>query len=71
MTIKQLSQATGVRQSTLKYYSELGILPFEQEAEGLRRQFDKKIAEMRLKHIAAMKRANLDMEAIQEKLRNG
>jgi len=37
LTIGELAEVFGVRQTTLKYYTELGILPFSQAGERLKR----------------------------------
>ena len=38
VTIGELTRLTGVRYSTLKFYTEEGFLPFEQEEEKLTRR---------------------------------
>lgn len=39
VTIGELARLTGVRYSTLKYYTEEAMLPFEQEEENLTRRY--------------------------------
>ena len=39
VTIGELVRLTGVRYSTLKFYTEEGMLPFEQEEENLTRRY--------------------------------
>ena len=39
VTIGELARLTGVRYSTLKYYTEEGLLPFEQAEENLTRRY--------------------------------
>ena len=39
VSIGELSRLTGFRYSTLKYYTEEGMLPFEQEEENLTRRY--------------------------------
>ena len=39
VSIGELSRLTGCRYSTLKYYTEEGMLPFEQEEENLTRRY--------------------------------
>ena len=41
LSIGELAKVSGVRQSTLKYYTEIGILPFTQEGERLLRKYKK------------------------------
>lgn len=42
VTIGELTRLTGVRYSTLKFYTEEGMLPFEQEEENLTRRYRRK-----------------------------
>ena len=44
VSIGELVRITGVRYSTLKYYTEEGMLPFEQTEENLTRRFPREIA---------------------------
>lgn len=39
VSIGELARLTGCRYSTLKYYTEEGMLPFEQEEEHLTRRY--------------------------------
>lgn len=39
VTIGELVRLTGVRYSTLKFYTEEGMIPFEQEEENLTRRY--------------------------------
>lgn len=39
ISIGELARLTGVRYSTLKHYTEEGMLPFEQEEENLTRRY--------------------------------
>lgn len=39
VSIGELVRLTGVRYSTLKFYTEEGMLPFEQEEENLTRRY--------------------------------
>ena len=49
VTIGELVRLTGVRYSTLKFYTEEGMLPFEQEEEKIRnlRQEGKSVPEIK------------------------
>jgi DNA-binding transcriptional MerR regulator len=64
MEITELSTLTGERVSTLKYYSEQGILPFEQKGEGLRRKFRKDMAVKRLNEIKKLKEKGFSIPQI-------
>jgi len=68
LRIGDLAKATGTRLSTLKYYSDIGILPFEQEGARLTRRYDKAKAIERLKEIGALKENGLGVEEIKKKL---
>lgn len=41
VSIGELSRITGCRYSTLKHYTEEGMLPFQQEEENLTRRYDR------------------------------
>jgi len=41
---KALAQRGGVRESPIKYYSELGLLPYRQAGEGLARRYEQALA---------------------------
>lgn len=51
LRIGELADKAGLRYSTIKYYSEIGILPFEQNGERLGRRFEKDKSLKRLKEI--------------------
>lgn len=58
VTIGELVRLTGVRYSTLKFYTEEGMLPFEQAEENLTRRYRRvesiaRIAEIRTWRDAA------------------
>jgi DNA-binding transcriptional MerR regulator len=55
INIGELSLISGVRQSTLKFYCEIEILPFEQAGIGLNRKFNRVNALSRLKEIEDLK----------------
>lgn len=65
---KQLAQLTGARESTIKFYSEAGLLPYDQAGEGLARRFDPQLAVPRLREIADLKTLGLDIAAIKARL---
>ena len=51
LKLSELAELNGVRYSTVKYYSELGILPYEQQGERLAKYYPAKEASQRLKAI--------------------
>ena len=59
LSIGELAKVSGVRQSTLKYYTEIGILPFTQEGERLLRKYKKDEALQRLSEIQKLKEKRL------------
>jgi hypothetical protein len=65
----QLAQLTGIRPSTLKHYSELGLLPFHQEDAGLARRYDVDVATRRLEAIAQLRAQGLSLDEIRGRLR--
>jgi DNA-binding transcriptional MerR regulator len=58
VSIGELAELSGVRYSTLKYYTEIGILPFMQEEEKRNRYYNKKDSIKRLKLIHKLKTKN-------------
>ena len=53
--LSELAELCGIRYSTIKYYSEIGILPFEQRGKRLARYYPAKAAKARLKRISQLK----------------
>ena len=51
VTIGELVRITNMRYSTLKYYTEEGILPFEQEDNGLTRRYKRLESISRINYI--------------------
>lgn len=64
-----LAKASGARMSTLKYYSEIGILPFEQKDAGLTRRYDKEKSIKRLKEIRQLQERGLSVEEIKRRFK--
>ena len=64
LSIGVLAKVSGIRQSTLKYYTEIGILPFHQEGKRLIRQYKKDEALKRLKEIKKLKEKRLTIKEI-------
>jgi DNA-binding transcriptional MerR regulator len=55
LTIGELAEVSGTRLTTLKYYTELGILPFNQAEKRLTRKYNKEEALERLEKIKELK----------------
>lgn len=66
LTIGELAEVSGVRLTTLKYYTELGILPFSQEGKRLTRKYKKEESLKRLKEIKKLKEKRLIIKEIIE-----
>ena len=66
LTIGELSEVSGTRLTTLKYYTELGILPFNQGEKRLTRKYKEKEALERLEKIKKMKEKRLTIKEIIE-----
>lgn len=56
VTVGELVRLTGCRYSTLKYYTEEGILPFEQEEENLTRRYRREESIERISLIQELKK---------------
>lgn len=61
VTIGELTRLTGTRYSTLKYYTEEGMLPFEQAGGNLTRRYRR---ESSVERIALIKRLRLEGQSI-------
>jgi len=55
VTIGELVRLTGIRYSTLKFYTEQGMIPFEQAEENLARRYKRVIAVERISLIRKLK----------------
>ncbi|WP_080848089.1 helix-turn-helix domain-containing protein [Cytobacillus gottheilii] len=66
VSISELVQLTSVRYSTIKYYTEEGLLPFKQEEERLTRRYPREAASQRLTNIAALKEKGLSITEIKD-----
>ena len=64
LTIGELSEISGTRLTTLKYYTELGILPFSQDGKRLTRKYKKEEALKRLEKIKELKGKRLTIKEI-------
>ena len=70
LTIGELAEVSGTRLTTLKYYTELGILPFSQEGKRLTRKYKEEGALERLKKIKEMKEKRLTIKEIVDHFNN-
>jgi len=66
LTIGELAEVSGIRLTTLKYYTELGILPFNQGGERLTRKYKKEEALERLGKIKELKEKRLTIKEMVE-----
>ena len=55
LIISKFAELNNVRYSTIKFYSELGLLPYEQKGGRLARYYPVKEASKRLKEILALR----------------
>ena len=55
LKMSELAELCGVRYSTIKFYAELGLLPFEQQGKRLAKYYPAKEASKRLKEILRLK----------------
>ncbi|MGG7143468.1 helix-turn-helix domain-containing protein [Clostridium nigeriense] len=68
VTIGELVRITNSRYSTLKFYTEEGMLPFEQEEEKLTRRFPREKAVKRIDEIKELKRQGHRVDEIKKLL---
>jgi len=66
VSIGELARITGCRYSTLKFYTEEGILPFEQEGENLTRRYRREESIMRIEEIRLMREQKKSIPEIKE-----
>lgn len=64
LSIGELAKLSGFRQSTLKFYTEIGLLPFSQDGERLLRKYKKEEALKRLEEIKKLKEKRLTIKEI-------
>lgn len=69
LKIGEISKVLGKRQSTLKYYTEIGILPFWQKDARLARYYDKQEVIKRLNEIEGLKQKGWNIEQIIERFK--
>ena len=66
VSIGELVRLTNSRYSTLKFYTEEGMLPFDQEEENLTRRFPRERAMERLEEIKILKRQGHRIDEIKK-----
>ena len=64
----ELARSSGVRASTIKYYTEIGLLPFEQAEARLARRYNKTVAMTRLQDIQHLRNQGLSIKDITKRL---
>lgn len=64
LKMSELAELNGIRYSTVKYYSELGLLPFEQKGERLAKYYPSRKASQRIKAILKMRKQGKTVPAI-------
>ena len=69
VTIGELARLTGCRYSTLKFYTEAGMLPFEQPEQNLTRRYRREESVARVEWIRAMRESGKTVPEIKEILR--
>lgn len=69
VSISEITEESGLRYSTIKYYTEIGILPCIHKGHNLMRKYQRKEALERLKEIAKLKQEGKKIKEIQEILK--
>lgn len=68
VTIGELARLTGCRYSTLKFYTEEGMLPFEQPEQNLTRRYRREESVRRVEWIRAMREGGKTVPEVKEML---
>ena len=71
VTIGEPVRLTGVRYSTLKFYTEEGMLPFEQAEENLTRRYRRMESIERIGYIRQLREEKMTIPQIKELLKEG
>ena len=71
VTIGELARLTGCRYSTLKFYTEEGMLPFEQAEQNLTRRYRRSESVERVEWIRAKRESGKTVPEIREMLKGG
>jgi DNA-binding transcriptional MerR regulator len=64
----ELADKLGVRPSTVKYYTQLALLPYEQNGAGGHRRYELEPVKKRLTLIQSLKAKGMNMNAIIKQL---
>ena len=64
LKMSELAELNGIRYSTVKYYSELGLLPYEQKGKRLAKYYPRLEASQRLKAILKLREQGETIPAI-------
>ena len=64
----QIAEVLGIRPSTVKYYTQLALLPYEQNGAGGHRRYELEPVKERLELIQSLKAKGLNMNAIIKQL---
>ena len=68
VTIGELVRLTNVRYSTLKFYTEQGMLPFQQAEENLTRRYKREESIRRIQWIKALRQEGKSIQQIKQML---
>lgn len=68
VSIGELARLTGCRYSTLKFYTEEGMLAFEQEGENLTRRYKREASVKQVEQIRALRQAGKSVPQVKELL---
>ena len=68
VTIGELVRLTDVRYSTLKFYTEQGMLPFQQAEENLTRRYKREESIRRIQWIKALRQEGKSFQQIKQML---
>ena len=68
VTIGELVRLTDVRYSTLKFYTEQGMLPFQQAEENLTRRYKREERIRRIQWIKALRQEGKSIQQIKQML---
>lgn len=71
VTIGELARLTGCRYSTLKFYTEEGMLPFEQAEQNLTRRYRRSESVERVEWIRTKREMGKTVPEIREMLKGG
>ena len=69
VTIGELVRLTDVRYSTLKFYTEQGLLPFEQAEQNLTRRYSREESVERIELLRRLREEGKSVGEIKEMLR--